>query len=98
MSDMTAPTNTTSVVSTEDDPTPLVLDLARTLRSSSRTPELADLLGRANGVAVVRSANDRQAATIRFSGGRAHVTHGASVDAEVELVVDVAAGLSVQAV
>ena len=95
---MTAPTNTTAVVSTEDDPTPLVLDLARTLRSSSRTPELADLLGRADGVAVVRSANDRHVATLRFSGGRAHVTHGASVDAEVELVVDVADGLAVQAV
>ena len=78
-----------SIVETEDDPTPIVLILAATLRRSERTPKLAELMRKAKGTVALRSTVDPQAATIRFTGGRVRVERGIAPDADVVIATDV---------
>jgi hypothetical protein len=66
----------TAVITTEADPTPLVLSLARTLRASVRVPELRDLVSQTSGTVALRSVNDAQAATLTFDETGVHVAHG----------------------
>lgn len=77
-------------VVTEDDPTPMVLSVARTLRASARVPELLPVLRDLSGTVVVRSKDDPQAVTIRFADGEARVDHGAAADRDLVLIVDLA--------
>lgn len=65
-----------ALIATEDDPTPLVLSLARTLRASVRDPELGELLAKTNGTVSLKSVTDAQAATLAFEDGGVHVSHG----------------------
>lgn len=71
-----------TMVATEDDPTPLVLSLARTLRSSVQVPELRDLVAQTNGTVALRSVSDAQSATLTFDGTGIHVSHGLGGEAE----------------
>lgn len=69
------------MIATEDDPTPLVLILANTVRRSvdadpSRVAKL-------KGVAAVKSATDPQAVTLHFDKGDVYLEHGVAADAEV---------------
>src|SRR5687768_2165810 len=75
-------------IEVEDDPTPMVLILAATLRKAVRTEKLADTLRSAKGAVALRSSTDAQAATIRFAGGRARVERGAAGDADVTITTD----------
>lgn len=78
-----------TLVATEDDPTPLVLSLARTLRASVRVPELRELVAQTNGSVALRSVTDAQSATLTFDGETVHVSHGLAGGAEqVELHFD----------
>jgi len=78
-----------TLVATEDDPTPLVLSLARTLRASLRVPELCDLVGQTSGSISLCSVTDAQSATLTFDGEGIHVSHGLTNGAEqVELHFD----------
>lgn len=65
-----------AVIATEDDPTPLVLSLARTLRASVRDPELRELVAKTNGTVSLKSVTDAQAATLTFEDGGVRVDHG----------------------
>jgi hypothetical protein len=71
-----------AVIATEEDPTPLVLSLARTLRASVRVPELRELVAQTNGTVSLKSVSDAQAATLTFEDGGVHVSHGVSEGAE----------------
>ena len=78
-----------TLITTEADPTPLVLSLARTLRASVQVPELRDLVAQTNGAVALRSASDAQSATLTFEGTGVHVGHGLAGGAEpVELHFD----------
>ncbi|GAB4009938.1 hypothetical protein [Nocardioides ultimimeridianus] len=74
--------STTPVVTTEDDATPLVRSLARTLRMSLAVPELRDLAERSNGLLALASVVDAQAATLSFEEGAIHVAHGVPAGVE----------------
>ncbi len=78
-----------SIVETEDDPTPIVLILATTLRRAEQTPKLAAMMQKANGNVALRSTVDPQAATIRFQRGRVRVERGVAADAHVTIATDV---------
>jgi hypothetical protein len=78
-----------SIVETEDDPTPIVLIVAATLRRSERTPKLAAKMRRAKGNVALASTVDPQAATIRFTGGRVRVERGVAPDTDVTIATDV---------
>lgn len=78
-----------SIVETEDDPTPIVLILAATLRRSERSPKLAEMMRKAKGSVALRSTVDPQAATIRFTEGRVRVERGVAADADVIIATDV---------
>ena len=68
--------STTPVVTTEDDATPLVRSLARTLRMSLEVPELRDLAMRSTGVLSLASVVDAQAAHLTFEADTIRVAHG----------------------
>jgi hypothetical protein len=68
--------STTPVVTTEDDATPLVRSLARTLRMSLAVPELRDLAEQTSGLLALASVVDAQAATLSFGENFIHVAHG----------------------
>ncbi|HEY3833451.1 MAG TPA: hypothetical protein VGO03_14230 [Acidimicrobiia bacterium] len=76
-------------IEVEDDPTPMVLILAATLRRAVRTEKLADTLRSARGSVALKSTTDPQAATIRFADGTARVERGAATDADVTIATDV---------
>jgi hypothetical protein len=84
-----SPGTTRSIVETEDDPTPIVLILAATLRRAEETPKLAAMMRGARGTVALRSTVDPQAATIRFGGGRVRVERGVAADADVTIATDV---------
>lgn len=67
---------TTPVVTVEDDATPLVRSLARTLRTSLRVPELRDLATGTDGALALASVTDAQSATVTFEPEAIHVAHG----------------------
>ncbi len=76
-------------IEVEDDPTPMVLILAATLRRAARTEKLAATLRSARGSVALQSTTDPQAATIRFGDGTARVERGAAADADVTIATDV---------
>lgn len=78
-----------SIVETEDDPTPIVLILAATLRRAEETPKLAAMMRHAKGNVALRSTVDPQAATIRFGDGRVRVERGVAPDTDVTISTDV---------
>ncbi|NUT34006.1 MAG: hypothetical protein HOV79_13135, partial [Hamadaea sp.] len=78
------------LVTAEDDPTPLVLSLSRTVRAAGRRPELRAAAATLTGVIGVRSSADHQSATFRSSGGRIHIVHGVSADADLVIGWDAA--------
>jgi hypothetical protein len=80
---------TGSIVETEDDPTPIVLILAATLRRAEETPKLAAMMRSAKGNVALRSTVDPQAATIRFGAGRVRVERGVAADVDVTIATDV---------
>ncbi|MDP7092551.1 MAG: hypothetical protein QF448_07110, partial [Candidatus Thalassarchaeaceae archaeon] len=70
-------------ITTEADPTPMVLGIAAALRrSKSHKPSL---IAGMKGVAAVCSEHDPQAVTIRFSRGDVHVEHGRADDVGVAI-------------
>lgn len=73
-------------ITTEADPTPLVLALANVVRRSQAANPAT--VAKLKGVAVVRSMNDPQAVTLRFASGDVHVEHGAAADAGVSIAMD----------
>lgn len=77
-------------VTTEDDPTPIVRVLATTIRRSCETPSHSRAVARMRGTLVFKSANDPQAATIRFSRGAVHLETGARTPAKVTITADLA--------
>jgi hypothetical protein len=80
-------------ITTEDDPTPLVMFIARTLREAHRHPELAELSAGLRGSFALRAVEDPQAVTLTFGEGRVHIVHGASPGADHRSDLDIAAPL-----
>ncbi|MBK5287802.1 MAG: hypothetical protein JJE46_04970 [Acidimicrobiia bacterium] len=78
-----------SIVETEDDPTPIVLILATTLRRAEQTPKLAAMMQKAKGNVTLRSTVDPQAATVRFQRGRVRVERGVAADTHVTIATDI---------
>lgn len=76
----------TGVITTEDDPTPLVLMLANTVRRSVAADPTA--VGQLTGVAAVKSKNDPQAVTLRFDQGDVHLEHGVADDVDLTITLD----------
>lgn len=73
-------------VTTEDNPTPLVLILANTIRRAYATnPKLIEGM---KGVAAVCSATDAQAVTLRFDRGEIDLSHGRAADAGLVITLD----------
>ena len=73
---MSSLTGADVLVAVEPDPTPLVLSVARTLRSSAEVPELRTLMDGTTGPIALASVADSQAVTLDFVDGRIHVRHG----------------------
>ncbi|MFG3022500.1 hypothetical protein ACGFZQ_28775 [Streptomyces sp. NPDC048254] len=82
----------------EDDPTPLVLSVGRTLRAAARDPQSSGVMASLRETVVVKSKDDPQAVTIRFAPGRVQVDHGISSDARLVLTVDPAHRFAVRSV
>jgi hypothetical protein len=80
-------------ITTEDDPTPLVMFIARTLRESQCHPELAEIAASLHGTFALSSVEDPQAATLSFGGGGVHVVHGADPAANHRSDLNIAAPL-----
>ena len=76
-------------ITVEDDPVPIVLILAATMRRAARDPKLASQMRSTNGTVALRSTVDPQAASIRFHDGRVHVERGVAADAGVVISADV---------
>jgi hypothetical protein len=72
----------------EDDATPLVMIIGTTLRRATADPALARRAEGLKGVFAVKSANDLQAVTMRFAGGRVALSRGVAPDANVVATVD----------
>jgi hypothetical protein len=81
------------IITSEDDPTPLVMFIARTLRESHRHPDLADISVSLNGTFAVISIDDPQAATLAFTRSGVHIVHGADPTADHRIGLDIAAPL-----
>ncbi|KZB82840.1 hypothetical protein [Amycolatopsis regifaucium] len=75
----------------DDDATPLVRLLGRTLRDAVRIGHVPDVLDRGTGTVVVRSHNTPQVATVILRDGAVTVTGGVSAPADATLVVDLEA-------
>ncbi|WP_129977959.1 hypothetical protein [Rhodococcus sp. Q1] len=88
-------TEPTSVIEVEADPTPMVLSVARTLRSSARNQDSAEQLANARGTVVLRDVQTPQAVTITFTETGARIAHGAITGSTVELRVDASNGFAV---
>jgi hypothetical protein len=74
-------------VAIEDDASPVVRLVGRTLRDAARCGHAEEELG-ATGVVAVRSHDTPQAATIVLGAGAVEVTGGVLVDPDATLVVD----------
>lgn len=87
---MTPPTRegSTLPITIEDDASPIVRLIGRTLRDSARTGHAHDVLGRTVGNVGVRSHDTPQAATIAFDGGTVAVASGVLVEPDTTIVVD----------
>ena len=77
------------IIEVEDDPTPIVLILAATLRRAARHPKLANAMAKAKGNVAMKSSVDPQAATMRFRDGTVRVVRGVAPDAGVTIEADV---------
>lgn len=91
MAEMTIPAATPRAgvrVAIEDDASPLVRLIGRTLRDAARVGHAEDELGRAAGVVAVRSHDTPQAATLTFEDGAVSVTGGVFLEPDATLVVD----------
>ncbi|MFF8374263.1 hypothetical protein ACF05W_36460 [Streptomyces lydicus] len=90
---MTAPTPTSAGaaevdVRIEDDASPLVRLIGRTLRDSARTGHAVDTLSRSTGTVAMRSHDTPQAATISFGDHGIDVSSGVLVEPDAALTVD----------
>ncbi|WP_407555430.1 hypothetical protein QOM21_36730 [Streptomyces sp. Pv4-95] len=72
----------------EDDASPLVRLLGRTLRDSARTGHAADTLSRSTGTVAIRSHDTPQAATISFGDNGIDVAGGVLVEPDATITVD----------
>jgi hypothetical protein len=77
-----------AAITTDDDATPLVRLIGRTLRDSARLGHASDELDRAVGVVAVRSHDTPQAATITLAGGPIEVTAGVLAEPGATVVID----------
>ncbi|HWJ08880.1 MAG TPA: hypothetical protein VNS46_05855, partial [Nocardioides sp.] len=75
-------------VTIEDDASPLVRLIGRTLEDSLRSGHGREVLGGAVGAVVLRSHDTPQVATITVSEGLVDVTAGAALDPATTVVVD----------
>ena len=75
-------------IDVEQDPVPIVLILAATLRRAARTPRLATAIGRVKGNVALKSTTDPQSATMRFGKGGVTVVRGVSPDTDVLIAAD----------
>ncbi|CAL9592889.1 hypothetical protein [Streptomyces sp. enrichment culture] len=90
---MTAPASTPAAaaevdVRIEDDASPLVRLIGRTLRDAVRTGHAPDTLARQAGTVAIRSHDTPQAATISFGDDGIDVFSGAPAEPDASLVVD----------
>lgn len=77
-----------SRIAIEDDASPIVRLIGRTLRDSSRIGHAHEVLGQSVGTVAVRSHDTPQAATIVFDGEMVEVTSGVLVEPDATVVVD----------
>ncbi|RVU23159.1 hypothetical protein EOT10_19135 [Streptomyces antnestii] len=90
---MTAPTSTSAGaadvdVRIEDDASPLVRLIGRTLRDSARTGHAVDTLNRSTGTVAIHSHDTPQAATISFGANGIDVSSGVLVEPDAAVTVD----------
>ncbi|WP_459984950.1 hypothetical protein [Nocardioides sp. AN3] len=78
-------------VAIEDDASPVVRLIGRTLRDSSRAGHGHDVLSRCVGTVAVRSHDTPQAATITFDRGDVKVVGGVLAHPDANIVVDLSA-------
>lgn len=75
-------------IAIEDDATPLVRLVGRTLRDSARAGRAGEVLVRAAATVAVRSHDTPQVATIVLSGGSVEVVAGEPAQPDATVVVD----------
>ncbi|MFF0493991.1 hypothetical protein ACFYTQ_33650 [Nocardia sp. NPDC004068] len=75
----------------DDDATPVVRLLGRTLRDAVRIGHAPEVLGRGSGTVAVLSHDTPQAATVTFTEGAVSVTGGVFAPTDATLVVDLEA-------
>ncbi|BDH58420.1 hypothetical protein [Tsukamurella sp. PLM1] len=90
MSTTTLPSDTAAAVRVEidDDATPVVRLIGRTLRDAVRVGHAPDVLGREAGTVAVRSHATPQAATVTFADGAVRVTGGVFAPTDATVTVD----------
>lgn len=90
---MTAPTPTSAGaaevnVRIEDDASPIVRLIGRTLRDSARAGHALDTLHASTGTVVIRSHDTPQAATISFGDNGIDVSSGVRIESDAAITVD----------
>lgn len=75
-------------IAIEDDATPMVRLVGRTLRDAAAAGHAQEALGRAAGTVAIRSHDTPQVATVALAGGRIEVMAGASAEPDATVVVD----------
>lgn len=75
-------------VEIEDDATPVVRLIGRTLRDAARLDHATDVLGRGAGTVTVRSHATPQAASVAFADGAVTVTGGVFGPTDATVTVD----------
>jgi hypothetical protein len=75
------------LLSTEDDPTPLVRAVRADLTRRLADPEFAELTRAARGTAAIRDASTPEAVTATVGGGTVTLVHGVDPGAQVVAVV-----------
>ncbi|MFI6417172.1 hypothetical protein ACIBG6_07110 [Streptomyces sp. NPDC050842] len=83
-----APAATEVDVRIEDDATPLVRLIGRTLRDSARAGHALPVLRKPAATVAIRSHETPQAATITFGGGGVEVSSGVRVEPDATITVD----------
>ncbi|MFI7117459.1 hypothetical protein [Amycolatopsis sp. NPDC049868] len=78
-------------ITIEDDASPVVRLISRTLGDSWRIGHAHDVLGRSAGTVAVRSHDTPQAATISFGARTITVTSGVVIEPDATVVVDLKA-------
>lgn len=84
----------TARVEIDDDATPIVRLIGRTLRDAARTDYSSEVLGRGSGTVAVRSHDTPQAASVRLFDDAVTVTGGVVTRADATVVVDLDARLA----